>query len=374
MNKNIPAVSIVIPMYNAEKYIGECLDSILAQTFDDYEVIVVDDCSTDNSATIVEEYALKFEKFTGGRRRLQLVRRKTNSGGAAAPRNTGMKVARGEYIFLMDSDDALTPTAFEEFYGLAVKFSADAVYCKRHYVIGADEKAAHLRSDFPMRTVDNQTVGDTVTVETEDLALRIQQMCSWQFNLMAWGALIKRDLILENELTFPGMKIYDDFAFIFKVQCLAQKFVHTPKPVYLYRVVPTSITHSSRKTLEQLTEFWIGSLIGGMRDLDKFMDGMEFFQKNLEYRYAVTTHLANFIFRPFLGVGNQVPPHFIYAATMIAEGAKLGEQSSLVAYLISRLSVQQQNIQQQQQQIQQLQAQLQAQPSQFQLSTEDIFK
>ena len=61
MNRKIPAVSIVIPMYNAEKYIGECLDSILAQTFQDYEVIVVDDCSTDNSRAIVQNYLPKFD-------------------------------------------------------------------------------------------------------------------------------------------------------------------------------------------------------------------------------------------------------------------------------------------------------------------------
>ena len=61
MNKKIPAVSIIIPMYNAEKYIGECLDSLLAQTFQDYEVIVVDDCSTDNSRAIVQNYLPKFD-------------------------------------------------------------------------------------------------------------------------------------------------------------------------------------------------------------------------------------------------------------------------------------------------------------------------
>ena len=61
MKKTIPAVSIVIPMYNAEKYIGECLDSILAQTFTDYEVIVVDDCSTDNSRAVVQSYLPKFD-------------------------------------------------------------------------------------------------------------------------------------------------------------------------------------------------------------------------------------------------------------------------------------------------------------------------
>ena len=64
--KTIPAVSIIIPMYNTEKYIGECLDSILAQTFQDFEVIVVDDCSTDNSAAIVESYLPKFNAKGGG--------------------------------------------------------------------------------------------------------------------------------------------------------------------------------------------------------------------------------------------------------------------------------------------------------------------
>ena len=78
MNKNIPAVSIVIPMYNAEKYIGECLDSILAQTFQDFEVIVVDDCSTDKSCDVVESYLPKFNR--GGVEKLSLLHCSFNSG------------------------------------------------------------------------------------------------------------------------------------------------------------------------------------------------------------------------------------------------------------------------------------------------------
>ena len=74
--KKIPAVSIVIPMYNTEKYIGECLDSILAQTFQDFEVIVVDDCSTDNSRAVVESYLPKFNEGGGVRDFLFCAQRK----------------------------------------------------------------------------------------------------------------------------------------------------------------------------------------------------------------------------------------------------------------------------------------------------------
>ena len=102
-----PAVSVIIPLYNAERYISECLDSVLNQTFDNYEVIVVDDCSTDNSVAIVESYA---EKFGG---RLILSRMDKNSGSGGLPRNKGIMLSRGEYIQFLDADDMLTNTALE---------------------------------------------------------------------------------------------------------------------------------------------------------------------------------------------------------------------------------------------------------------------
>lgn len=86
------AVSVIIPLYNAEKYVGECLDSLLEQTFQDFEVIVVDDCSTDNSAKIVESYAPKFN----GRFMFTILEK--NSGSGALPRNKGLLLSRGEYI------------------------------------------------------------------------------------------------------------------------------------------------------------------------------------------------------------------------------------------------------------------------------------
>ncbi|MBR4151501.1 MAG: glycosyltransferase family 2 protein [Selenomonadaceae bacterium] len=114
-------------MYNAGKYIEECLDSLLAQTFQDFEVIVVDDCSMDNSVQIVESYK---EKFYG---RLQLVVLEKNSGGGSKPRNLVLKLSRGEYIFFVDSDDFIMLNALETLYTTAEEYDAEVVYYSSNY-------------------------------------------------------------------------------------------------------------------------------------------------------------------------------------------------------------------------------------------------
>ena len=114
---NSPAVSVIIPMYNAENYISDCLDSILNQTFKDFEVIVVNDCSLDNSGAIAESY---LEKFGG---RLKIYDNKKNLG-AGSTRNKGLTLSRGDYIFFIDSDDFITPTALEEMILLMKNYNA----------------------------------------------------------------------------------------------------------------------------------------------------------------------------------------------------------------------------------------------------------
>ena len=96
-------ISVIIAMYNTEKYIGECLESLLAQTFQEFEVILIDDCSTDNGNAVARSYT---KKFNG---RLKLVRLKKNSGNNGIPNNMGLALSRGEYVLFMDSDDTVTP-------------------------------------------------------------------------------------------------------------------------------------------------------------------------------------------------------------------------------------------------------------------------
>lgn len=125
MENENPAVSVIIPLYNAEKYIGECLTSIVNQTFQDFEIVIADDCSTDNSRAVVENFFANFGD------RLKLLRLPTNSGCPGFPRNFALKEACGKYVFFVDSDDLLNDTALEDFYKVAEDFNADVVYSEK---------------------------------------------------------------------------------------------------------------------------------------------------------------------------------------------------------------------------------------------------
>ena len=115
-----PKISVIIPVYNVEKYLNRCVDSILNQSLQDFEIILVNDGSTDSSPKICDEYAQQDERIR--------VIHKQNARVAAA-RNDGIKVAQGEFISLIDSDDWIEPTMLEEMYSTATQFGCDFVMC-----------------------------------------------------------------------------------------------------------------------------------------------------------------------------------------------------------------------------------------------------
>ncbi|HFU4376843.1 TPA: glycosyltransferase family 2 protein [Streptococcus suis] len=117
----MPKVSIIIPVYNTEQYIGECIESILKQTLTDIELILIDDCSTDHSLTVLKSYADKDQ-------RIRLVESAVNTGVGEA-RNKGIELATGEYIAFVDSDDFVKEDMFEKLYAQAIKNQADLVLC-----------------------------------------------------------------------------------------------------------------------------------------------------------------------------------------------------------------------------------------------------
>ena len=118
---NNPKISVIIPVYNVEDYLEECLDSIINQTFKDLEIICINDGSQDNSLNILEEYAEKDN-------RIKIIT--TKNQGLSAARNRGLENITGDYVYFIDSDDYLELTAFEELYAVSEEKSLDLIHFK----------------------------------------------------------------------------------------------------------------------------------------------------------------------------------------------------------------------------------------------------
>jgi len=127
--KNIPLVTIVTPIYNGEKYIAETIKSVITQTYQNWEMLIVDDCSTDDSIEIVQRYEAKDE-------RIKLIRLNSNFGGPARPRNIGLENAKGEYVAFLDADDVWLPNKLEEQLGFIEHEDVDFVHSLANIIDG----------------------------------------------------------------------------------------------------------------------------------------------------------------------------------------------------------------------------------------------
>ena len=320
---NNPAVSVVIPLYNTEKYIGACLDSILNQTFTDFEVIVVDDCSTDNSCAVINSYAKKFDG------RLNLLHMEKNSGSAPAPRNKGLENSSGEYIFFMDADDMITKTALEEMYTLAKANTADVVYCEKNYDMNADGSNVRLYCR-------QRGAIDKPTFQADDSAERVKYLLQNNIWGTPWCKLVRRNLLIENGIIFPKVRPCDDHIWTLEIFFFAKKFLHVPNANYLWRKTESSATRGGQ-TPQTRMNLWINSTILGLKGLDKKLGELEFFQQNPQARYDILNQFNRSMFNISLKYRNNLKPFEIYEAIKEEFGAALGEQDVLIAMLCTLL-------------------------------------
>ena len=347
-NKTIPAVSIIIPMYNAEKYIGECLDSILAQTFKEYEVIVVDDCSTDNSRAVVESYKPKFGD------KLQLINRQFNSGNPGPPSNDGIILSRGEYLLLLDNDDAIVKNALEELVSLAKKFDADVVHCKRYYRFPSDKKF----SDTSARVLNPYLLGgeeDPPALLTENLIERIDALKGGKFINNLWTKLIRRDFMLQNRIEFINGMAQD----MLITTCLvlsAPNYLLVPNCVNLYRVVKESLSHSP-KTLDDHIQKWVGGMIRGFNYYDKFLSERKVFQEHPDLKFSALDIWVKECCKYLIKLYVQFPVHNL-DALIRREFAKAGDTGNFGAFLFSRMNIFNLNYNRQGEVLKNLQAQI----------------
>lgn len=208
-------VSVIIPVYNVEEFLRQCLASVASQTLSDIEIICVNDCSSDNSQVILDEYAAENENF------ILLMHDKNR--GLSAARNTGLEVSTGQYVFFLDSDDLLArDNALEILYRAACADAADEVIggvLKWHEHTG--EKYLDWHKNYL-----------TKEIHGEQLSNLPQLRC----NVVAWNKLIKKSLLDENSIQFnENIRKHEDNPFSCMVHVLTKKISIIPVTTYLYR-------------------------------------------------------------------------------------------------------------------------------------------
>lgn len=212
-------LSYIIPVYNVEKYIKECVDSILAQTFDDFEIILVDDGSPDGCPQICDDYA---DKFPG----IVKVIHKSN-GGPAAARNTGLDIACGEYIYFFDSDDYFVEDGISELYEAARASNADILQNSFIRVDESDGSRKHFKSVFTVgRVYDNDAISEKIRVSTTERS-----------TIFAWRNIYKRDFLEKNNIRFDeNLRMIEDPPFNTLAFLRAERMIAVDRPIYAYRL------------------------------------------------------------------------------------------------------------------------------------------
>lgn len=220
-------ISVIVPIYNSEKYLSICIESIMAQTYRNLQIVLVDDCSDDASEKICDEFAAKDS-------RIRVVHRETKGGeGGAKARNTGIDHATGELLYFIDSDDYIDSDMLEQMYAIMCKEKSDCVVSSFHYV-DSDGK------DLPWRTPELSPYGVMSGYEAARVFLTTLNIEGF-----SWNKLIRRDVIDKYEIRFDeSMNSFVDMYGMFSAVLNSNKVSFYPARPYYYRQLDTSCVHT----------------------------------------------------------------------------------------------------------------------------------
>ena len=218
-------ISVIVPVYNAEKYLRQCIDSILNQTLESFELLLIDDCSTDQSLEICKEYS-KIDK------RIKIHCKNVNEGTAQA-RKTGVSYAIGEYIIFIDNDDFIEPEMLEELYNKAISKNYDMVYCDFY----SGKKNWYNRQNY-------------ANYNTHEL---MKQIISFgDFLPVTWNKLIKTEKY--KKVVFPRTTFSEDRAIMTQILYNCNTVGYLDKAFYHWRVVPNSASRNEKNGIKNLME------------------------------------------------------------------------------------------------------------------------
>ncbi len=219
-------VSIILPIYNVERYLPKCLDSLTAQTLEDIEIICVNDGSTDNTLQILQQYAAKDK-------RIKIINQ-ANAGPGVA-RNNGIAAAKGEYIAFVDPDDWVEIEAYEELYQIIKKENAD---------MAEFAFAVHEEKDGKVKIKDKLY---------KDLIVDVKKYPQFLFgnDIAVWNKLFNAEFIRKNKISFSAGYCAEDMIFTVSTRATAAKIIYIDKVYYHYLHRKSSITH--KKSAVNLT-------------------------------------------------------------------------------------------------------------------------
>ena len=218
-----PLISVIVPVYKVEKYLYTCVDSILKQTYQNLEIILVDDGSPDTCGSLCDRYAAQDPRIR--------VIHKPN-GGLSDARNAGLQIATGEYVGFVDSDDYIAPDMYRILFEAITAHDAQVAVCDSHNVCESESKL------FPF------SQGNATVYTGNDSSYALFTGAITHF---AWNKLYKRSLF--DTIAFPIGKIYEDLFTTYRILQRCQKVVHTNTALYFYRVRNDSIMGKARKII-----------------------------------------------------------------------------------------------------------------------------
>lgn len=242
-------VSVIVPFYNVEKYIDKCLNSLVNQTLEDIEIIIVNDGSKDNSETIAKEYASKYKN--------KIIYLKKENGGLSDARNYAIPYATGEYIAFLDSDDYVEVNMYEQMYEKAKKENADIVECDFLW-------------EYPNEKIESK---GRIYKDKHDILLNAR--------VVAWNKLIKKELIEKTKVKFPYGLRYEDVEFFYKLIPYINKLDIVNKPFVHYVQRDNSISNSQNSRTKEIIDI-LDNVINYYKENAIY----EEYKNELEYNYA----------------------------------------------------------------------------------------
>lgn len=287
MNGMMPSVSVIVTVYNGEKYIKACLDSLLEQTLQNFELLIIDDASTDRSAVICKQ----IEETDS---RVKYIGMNENSGVGRA-RNRGLQEAKGRFITFVDGDDTVKPEYLKILYQQAILYHAD--------VIAGGSEVYKLNDRGEYSREEDNVVASSIRILPENPVKRIETMLDNGTSVNAWGKMYRREFIEKNKLHFDDMTNFEDCLFNFICLYYAEKYVFTSAANYRYYIRNSSLSRGFE--LARVKQYWTSG-IKILLATEKWMQGMEMFCQNAELKFRVKLYFfAIFFHWHMLPLGNR---------------------------------------------------------------------